>query len=469
MLDRRELALSLVAGFQPARVRTPRGRKVFKEVAASLYAWDLAAEGAEPVLETLKQTARVNSVYLVALMHHERRPLTDLYFPHNPKWKKYFPEDSRTYWKPHARFYEGSKIKPLATERPEFRETDWLEELVKTAKRMGMKTGAEISHTVLDKERARGVHSGAVQRDIWGNRLGQLVCHNHPESRAYVLGLFRDLAASYDLDYVQSCMLPFACAKLPVMTGSGGSDHAGNTFEYGFWGSLPEDLRDASMATVLGGCFCPSCHAEAKKAGLDLAAIRKSLLPVAESVDHPALEDAHRLQVMRASNTSAMAVLLDHPEILDLVRFRCLTMTRVYGEIKAAMQAERPGIDFRDNAHLKNLPEFAGFQYSKLKTAVGSIRSSDYSEQSGRAERMEDKRRFLLQLRAGAGDDVYMLSAIGVRPKATPELIRRGVAISAECGADGITLGHYDGAPLKNLEAVGQGLEEAGIEIAARA
>ncbi|MBL8232157.1 MAG: hypothetical protein JNL98_26915 [Bryobacterales bacterium] len=59
-----------------------------------------------------------------------------------------------------------------------------------------------------------------------------------------------------------------------------------------------------------------------------------------------------------------------------------------------------------------------------------------------------------------------MLSAIGVRPKATPELIRRGIAISGECGADGIALGHYDGAPLRNLQAVGQGLSEVGIRVA---
>jgi hypothetical protein len=45
-------------------------------------------------------------------------------------------------------------------------------------------------------------------------------------------------------------------------------------------------------------------------------------------------------------------------------------------------------------------------------------------------------------------------------------LIRQGVAISAECGAVGITLGHYDGAPLRNLRAIAEGLDDAGIRIA---
>lgn len=472
-MDRRELTAAFLSAFYPeqaqARRRPPAGRRVFREVAASLYAWDLADEGVEPVVETLRETARVNSVYLVALMHHERRPLTDLYFPHNPKRRTYFPEDSRSYWRPRMRFYEGTKIKPLATERPEFRDKDWVAELAAYGRRNGLKVGAEISHTVLDKERARGAHSDAIQRDIWGNRLGQLVCYNQPDARVYVLGLFRELAASYELDYVQTCMLPFAQARLPVMTGGGGEEHRENSFEFGFWGSLPEDLGDALMGTVLGGCFCAHCAAAAKRDGLDLGAIRRALLPLANAVDHPTLAEAHRLRIFRESNGSPVSVLLEHPAVLDLIRFRCASMTRVYTEIGEAMRKERPGIDFRENAHLKRLAEFAGLNYTSLKPALGSIRSSDYSEQSGRADRMEEKRQFLLHLRAAAGDETYMLSAIGVRPKATPELIRKGIAISAECGMDGITLGHYDGAPLKNLQAVGQGLDEADVEIAPRA
>ena len=78
---------------------------------------------------------------------------------------------------------------------------------------------------------------------------------------------------------------------------------------------------------------------------------------------------------------------------------------------------------------------------------------------------MEHKRQFLLSIRSAIGDDMHFLSAIGVRPRATPELIRKGVLISSECGADGLTLGHYDGAPLRNLEAIRQGLEEADVTV----
>ena len=60
---------------------------------------------------------------------------------------------------------------------------------------------------------------------------------------------------------------------------------------------------------------------------------------------------------------------------------------------------------------------------------------------------------------------MYFLSAIGVRPKATPQIIRQGVVVSAQCGVDGITMGHYDGAPFSNLRAIREGMKLADVEI----
>ena len=65
--------------------------------------------------------------------------------------------------------------------------------------------------------------------------------------------------------------------------------------------------------------------------------------------------------------------------------------------------------------------------------------------------------------------DKYFLSAISPRPKATPELVKQGILVSAQCGADALTIGHYDGSWMNCLRAIKEGLEEAGIEIRARA
>jgi len=55
-----------------------------------------------------------------------------------------------------------------------------------------------------------------------------------------------------------------------------------------------------------------------------------------------------------------------------------------------------------------------------------------------------------------------MLSAIAVRSKATPELVREGVKIAVECGMNGITLGHYDCSEFAHLRAIRDGLKAAG-------
>lgn len=453
-ITRRALSSGILAPFAVAaqttaaqRPDTParrRATKRFKEVAASLYAWDLVDQECGLIMETLKETAQANSLYLVALMHHEQRPLTDYYFPHNSR-KSYFPEDSRVYWQPHAECYRDSKIKPLTSSRAEFKNKDFLDILVKAARRGGWKTGAEISHTVLDKERAAGEFVSVVQRDIWGRPNGQLICPNHPDSMAYLLALFTDVMKNYDIDFVQTCLRSFTGG--PARTGGR------NT------------ALERILDTVTGTCFCDNCVAAAKADGFDLKAAQKAMLPLARAVRGDEIDGPHYLQLLRASNTSDIALLVQHPEIFDFIRFRCNSMTRMFARIREAIIKIRPNVDLRLNAFIYDYWELSGIEFQALRPHLGSIRSSNYDEQSGRMEILEHKRQFLLAVRAAAGDDIHFLSAIGIRPQATPELVRKGVLISAECGADGLSLGHYDGAPLRLLEAVGDGLRDADVRV----
>jgi hypothetical protein len=471
MLSRRELSAVLMAPLagaaQGQRLDTParrRARKRFSEIAASLYAWDMADEGVDPMFDTLAETTHTNSAYLVALMHHEKRPLTDFFYPHNSRRKTYFPEDSRAYWQPNPEHYRNTRIKPLTSSREELRGKDWLAMLISAARKRGWKTGAELSHTVLDSDRARGECSFAVQRDIYGNPLAQLICVNNPDSRNYLIGLFTDLVKNYDIDFVQTCLVPFAAGRLRPSAGIGDGEHVAGTFAFNVWGgSGGATPAENTILTVLGGCFCPHCSAAAKRSGLDLSAARKAMLPVAGMLDHAGPAEGHRLALLRASNTTPLAMLLRHPEIFDWMKFRCASLTHLFADVHAAVTAIKPKIDLRLNAYISSNAELSGLDMAALAPYLGSVRSSDYSEQSGNPRQLDHKRQFLLSIREAVGDDKHFLSAIGIRPKATPELIRAGVAVSSECGADGLSLGHYDGAPLRNLEAIGQGLSDADV------
>jgi len=370
------------------------------EVSASLYAWDLHDEGIEKILDNLQGMAAVNSVYLIALMHYELRPLTSPAYPHNPVRKTWQAEDSRVYWLPDMKRY--GRIKPRLSDFDWLNQTDWLQKLISAARKRGLKTGVELSHTVLDLDRERSDFLDCVQVDINGQPRAVYgraypVCPNSPDAREYILNLFSELASRYDADYLQTCTLPF----MP-----GGADK--------------------------GGCFCASCAKAARETGFDLPKAQARLK-----------QDA-----------------LAQPELGQWQEFRRASMARYYKTIHDGIHAIRRGADLRFNDCFHGADW--GVDLRRLKSSLDSIRVCDYSEQRGDPARMRDKREWLTEERGATGKDFTMLSAIAVRPKATAALIQEGIRIAVECGMDGITLGHYDGAEFPMLRAVRDGMKAAG-------
>jgi hypothetical protein len=171
------------------------------------------------------------------------------------------------------------------------------------------------------------------------------------------------------------------------------------------------------------------------------------------------------MALLLASNTSATAMLMETPELLQWLVFRRDSLTRFFKDIHDRIHAIKPTIDLRLNAYISSNQELSGLDLRALKPHLDSIRSSDYSEQSGDMNRLEHKRRWLMSVRRAVGEEMHFLSALGVRPKATPEIIRQGVVVSAQCGVDGLTMGHYDGASFSNLRAVKEGMELADVEL----
>jgi hypothetical protein len=418
----------------------------WKEVVASLYPWDLLDEGLEHMLGVLERETLTNSTYLVALMHDEKRPLTDYYYPHNPKRKVYWTEDSRAYWTPDPKAYESSRIKPRGTDNPELKGRDWLQELIVGSRARGMTVGAELSHTWVDKERTRNELANCVQLDIYGHPFDQQICFNNPDVRAYGIALYVDLAGHYDIDFVQTCVRGFNPGRTqPWTTGS------------------PSEVQRLT-GTVLGGCFCDHCRSAAEKRGIDWKAMVSRLMWMAEGYDRYHHRQAFEMNLLWNSSMTSTALLAEVPELYAFIKFRIDSITEFFGEIYRAVHAAKPGIDVRLN-HYAAHPELMGLDLKGLCQFMDSVRSSDYSEQRGDHDQMEWKRAYLHSIRRAIGTKKYFLSAISPRPKATPELIKQGILISAQCGADALTIGHYDGTWMNCLRAIKTGLEEAGIEI----
>ncbi len=88
-----------------------------------------------------------------------------------------------------------------------------------------------------------------------------------------------------------------------------------------------------------------------------------------------------------------------------------------------------------------------------------------YAEQTGDVEKVRGKGKWLATVRRQVGEDIKVISAIAPRGKAAVELIKLGVRIVAENGADGLSFAFYDGAKLQYLRAIREAMEEAEITL----
>jgi hypothetical protein len=372
------------------------------EVSASLYAWDLHDEGVERILDNLQGMAAVNSVYLIGVMHPERRPLGGGFFPHNPVRTTWTAEDARCYWHPDPKRY--GRIKPRLSDHAWLNQTDWVRTLVDAARRRGLRVGVENSHALVDKERAEGEFADCVGRNIHGEITHvrpwlRPLCPNHPDVRDYAVAMYSELVATYDVDYLMSAIVSFD---------EGGAGE--------------------------GGCFCASCHRAAQEVGFDLPKAQQALLADPNS----------------------------QPALADWRNFRFHSTARFYQAIHDRVHALKPSVDLRYSQHMSD-PAQWGVKLSVMQPYLDSVRIQEYSEQTGDASLMPGKRRTLAAVRSDLGPTFPVHAALGVRMKATPEIISEGVQIAVQCRMNGVTLGHYDGASFPMLRGVREGLVKAGV------
>jgi hypothetical protein len=408
-----------------------------------IYPWDVHDEGIETILDNL-QNIGCNSAYMVALMHHEKRPCNHNYYPHNPVRKRYLAEDSCCYWIVNDAEYKNSRIKPRMSEREFLKGTDWLDIMLKGLRARGMKTGVEISHTPLDAERGAAEFSDCTQKDVYGDPPGYPrhtssahLCWNSPDAKEYVCSIARDLVRNHDVDFIQTCSWPFASGR--------------------------SDLHPL-LGVLLGGCFCKNCEAKARKAGLDWDAIVSKVKYYTDILTWRSLEGEEDYKLLMKGNSSETMLLLENPEIYQWLKFRCDSLTEYYKELSEAIHSVRPDVDFRINTCWSDAEKY-GMDLSAIKPYVNSVRMMDYIEQRGKPELIYTKAQWLANVRRQVGQNMPIIGGIAPRGKATPQMIRDSIFLLADEGVDGLSFGFYDCAPMANLEAIKEGVENAGVII----
>ena len=412
------------------------------ELTIALYAWDLADHGVGTVLDTVQETAGCNAAYLIGLMHHEKRPLWDTYYPKNPVRKSYVPEDSRTQWIPDMSCYKDSRIKPLPYEADFLKGKDWLDVLSKACRERGMKPQVEVSHTPIDKERGRTEFADCIQRDIFGQLINQQLCWNNEHALAYMSALLTDLAKNHDVEMVQTCTKLF---------------DSGNMSKHPFLG------------ITLGGCFCQACEAKAKAKGLDWEGITRTVRHFANVLTSSRLDDVDAFEeylLIERGNTSPVAFLLEYPALYEWLRFRADSITDYFKTISAAVHAANPNIDFRWNGCWPQT-EFIGQVLREIKPHVNSVRLMEYTEQLGDMSLMHRKAHWVSNARRELGENFPLISAVAIRAKATPEIIHEGIRLAVKNGADSLSLAFWDGCTMEQLAAVKSGMERHEVKLRA--
>ncbi|MDR2931701.1 MAG: hypothetical protein LBV27_01205 [Oscillospiraceae bacterium] len=419
-----------------------------KEVAASLYPWDLADEGVDRCIDNVTGLASANSLYLIGVMHWEKRPLTGSFYPHNPVRKFYIPENSRIYYRVSDKAFDGMLLKPVKSERDFLNGTDWLDTLSGAARKRNLKMGVELSHTIYDTAKAQKENPQILQKHLDGTPVGggSYLCLNNPHVRQYITTLFAETVRNHDVDFIQTCLLLFESA---------GAASINSRYTSGL---------ERMMHTVNGGCFCQECRHKALSKGYDWDLILHDAGRLSTLVNAEIGEARMDKDLLLASGLSSAGLLLEFPGVYQWMAFRMESIKEILTEIYNAVKAADSKVEVRLN-HCFEYQEFMGLRHGDLKDCVDSVRDSDYSEQTGNPDRLIVKQRQIAKIRRGVGFDKPVLASIGIRPNATPEIIRESIRRAANLGIDGLSLGHYDGASIANLKAVTQGMQEAEMEI----
>ena len=426
------------------------------EIAASLYPWDLADEGMPHIADELINRCRVNSLYLVGVMHFEKRPLTSLFYTHNKQRKYYLPENSRVYYHVDEANFKNTKLKPRYSEREFLKGKDWLDVLIKEGRARGTKVGIELSHTIFDTDIARKDFPETMQRNVHGEILGGLLCSNHPDVHEYQRAMFYDVVKNHDVDLIQTCLLTF----------SQGNAVWGPWF-YDTWMNINRANLGSILGLATGGCFWESCRAKAKQWGFDWELITRDMLTlykVALATPYQFQDYLMENNLTLGSNVTESMLLFEYPGLAEFLKFRIKSITELFKDIYSSVHEAKKNIDFRYNNHV-GIPEYTGISFKDIAPYVDSIRDSDYSEQTGAKDDFFYKRNTLLKIRRGIGFDKKIIAALAVRPNATADIIKRSIAVVGELGVDGLSLGHYDGSHIEHLDAFREAIEAINVEL----
>lgn len=207
-----------------------------------LHAWDLAEDGPDAVMPWMAN-AGLNTACLAATYHSGW-----FLHPSSQRHRAFMTEGSVCYFRYHKDCYRKTRLQPHLAKIAG--KTDWLEQGVKSAGKNGLQL---VAWTIGAHNTRLGLeHPDLTQQNVYGDRLPHALCFANDDVAEYLKALCRDLAVHYPLWGIQL-----------EAFGWMGFAH-GHHHERDLVGLTPLEQELMSL------CFCSSCAAKAKKAGVDV-------------------------------------------------------------------------------------------------------------------------------------------------------------------------------------------------------
>jgi len=301
-----------------------------------LYAWDLVDEGAEAVIDRLRD-AGADSIALATSYHAGK-----FIRPHGATGKVYFPDDGTIYFRHDPGRYR--RLQPIP--HPMLEHVDPLAELARVAPDM-----ARVGWTVCcHNSRLGEAHPELVTRNAMGDPLIYSLNPAHHEVRDYLVDLTTDLAERYELAAVTletPGWLPYA---------------------HGYHHEFAMLPLDPWIELYLGLCFAPETVAAAREAGIDAEGLRKR---VAGRIDAWLAHDV--APGARAAEWLAADLATDG-ELGTYLHWRCRTVADLVAEIRDRLPKA---------TELRVIPSV------QRPTAKAWIEGSDLALLAGAADRLE--------------------------------------------------------------------------------
>ncbi len=387
------------------------------------YAWDLLDLGFDTVVGEMKDRAGLNGINLATAYHAGR-----FFQPRSPSHKVYLPEDGTVYFRPDPARWAGKKIVPQMASIVE-RGGDVLRDLIAKRDQTGLSVACWT--VCLHNMRLGLMHTHACIRNAFGDIHSFNLCPSHPDVRSYVANLVADISHNYRPDTVQ--------LESPWFMGYAHDYH----HEKDALGLTAEDDY------LLALCFCDSCLARAKTAGVDGEAARRTVRRwIEELVERPV--PAPRWPDFA---TRGPDVFRDHPEVHAYVMWRFEPATSLMGEIRAAAHPDVKVHMLDDVRHAW----LAGGDIAALARACDGVVSCVYDRSAAAVESDLAVTRKLI------GADRFLGAGMRVgypEMKGPEDLAARGAA-AAKAGAEEINFYNYGLIPAARLDWVRAGVDAA--------